>query len=159
MKMLVWLLVFLGCRSPVAVEQPNYYIRFAKDVDSIQAPTSRNATMTHIMLAAETNIPGWAWAVSSRDTVITRQGWNWGSVSWWSGISWHDAYGQLISAVNQGSQVEGTLVGSHYVDVMPGMVHSAYGTRAECRGRTDTVIAYAMMRDILVSDTMAIVIY
>jgi hypothetical protein len=147
--MLVWLLLLLGCSSPAAVEQPNYYIRFAKEVDSIRAPATGGA-MTHVMLEAETNIPGWEWAVSSRDTVITREGWNWGSVSWWSGISWQDAYGQYISAVNQRSQVEGMTIGQ---------AHSAYGTRTEYRGRTDTVIAYAVMRDVLISDTISIVIY
>jgi hypothetical protein len=157
--MLVWLLVLLGCSSPAAVEQPNYYIRFAKEVDSIQAPTSRYTAMTHIMLEAETNIPGWAWAVSSRDTIITQEGVNYGSVSWWSGIYWQDAYGQHISAVNCCSEVEGTLVGSQYIWTGTGMTHSAYGTRAEYRGRTDTVIAYAVMRDILISDTISIVIY
>jgi len=29
----------------------------------------------------------------------------------------------------------------------------------EYRGRTDTVIAYAVMRDVFISDTIAIVIY
>ena len=157
--MLAWLLLLLGCRSPAAVEQPNYYIRFAKVVDSIQAPRSRYTAMTHIMLEAETNIPGWAWAVSSRDTIITRAGWNWGDVSWWSGIYWQDAYGQFISAVNQRSQVEGALEGSQYVGTTIGKAHSAYGTRMEYRERTDTVIAYAVMRDILISDTISIVIY
>lgn len=156
--MLVWLLLLLGCGSPAAVEQPNYYIRFAKEVDSVRAPTT-SGSMTHIMLEAETNIPGWAWAVSSRDAVITREGWNWGDASWWSGIYWQDAYGQSISAVNQGSQVEGALVGSQYVGAAVGLVHSAYGTRMEYRGRTDTVIAYAVMRDVLISDTISIVIY
>jgi hypothetical protein len=146
-----WLLLVLGCSSPAAVPQhPAYYIRFAKDVDSIRAPATSFA-MTHIVLEAETNIPGWEWAVGSRDTAMTQQGVNWSSASWSSVIGWMDSLDashlQRISAVNCCSQISG------------GMAYSDYGTRLEYRGRTDTVIVSAYMRDILISDTISIVIF
>ena len=139
--------MLFGCNSPVAIQpQPNYYIRFVKDLDSIRAPTS-SVAMTHIMLEVETNIPGWNWAVTSRDTIITQEGVNWGDILWNSRVYWQDAYGQRVPAVNSHSQV------------YENKAFSAYGTRIEYQGRTDTIIAYAYMSDIYIADTMRVVIY
>ena len=140
----------MGCNSPVAVKQPEYYLRFTKEVDSLRAPRM-NFAMTHLMLEAETNIPGWNDAVAARDTIITQQGSNWNSVAWSSVIGWIDSldeqHFQRISAVNEQSQVYNS------------KAFTEYGTRREYKGRTDTVIVSSHIGDMYIADTMRVVIY
>lgn len=144
MKKLILILALVGCQSPMAPEEVGcaqtgptpYYIRLDHHRYAVSGDTNNGVSFS---ITGMTNIPGWQWAVSSRDTIITHQGENWDqSISWSSSIYEYN--------VNAFGPVDGPTLTRY-------MVHK------EFKGMTDTVVAYSCMNHILIADTAFVVIY